>query len=193
MVTTQSGVWADRMRRFRNHGIDSDHRERQEKGTWHYDMVELGYNYRITDMQCALGLRQLRNMPKWTRRRQWIAQCYDSGLKDLEMLSLPYVREDVEHARHLYPVRLRLEALNVTREDIYHQLRELGIGVNVHYRPVHLHRFYRERFGAASGALPVAEQAYEELLSLPIYPAMSDEDVESVIDVVGSVLRKNAR
>lgn len=193
MVVTQSGAWTDRLRRFRNHGIDSDHREREEKGTWHYDMVELGYNYRITDMQCALGLSQLRNMSTWTRRRQWIAGYYDAGFGDLEMLRLPYIHEDVTHAHHLYPVRLRLDSLKATREVIYHELRNQGIGVNVHYRPVHLHRFYRDRFKTKLGTLPIAEQAYEELLSLPIFPAMSDDDVTRVIDIVRSVLTNGTR
>lgn len=193
MVTTHDGAWADRMRRFRNHGIDSDHREREEQKTWRYEMVELGYNYRITDMQCALGLSQLHNVSAWTQRRQRIARCYDAGLDDCEALCLPCIHEDVEHARHLYPVRLRLESLSATREEIYHELRNQGVGVNVHYRPVHLHRFYKDRFKAAIGALPVAEQAYEELLSLPIFPAMSDADVMRVIDVVRSVLKRWAR
>lgn len=193
MVATQNSAWFERMRRFRNHGIDCDHREREEKGTWHYDMVELGHNYRLTDMQCALGLSQLRHLSAWTRHRQWIAGCYNAGLGDLDTLHLPYIHEDISHARHLYPIRLRLESLNATREEIYHELRNQGVAVNVHYRPVHLHRFYCDRFKTEPGTLPVAEQAYEELLSLPIFPAMSDDDITRVIEIVLSVLKKGSR
>jgi perosamine synthetase len=190
MVTTDDPELANRMRVFRNHGITADHRQRELQGSWYYEMVDLGYNYRMTDFQCALGLSQLRKLKKWVERRQEIAQRYDeafAGMQDLESLGL---RNNVSHAYHLYVVRLDLDHLSVNRETFFRALRDEGIGVNVHYIPVHLHPFYRERFGTGPGLCPVAETAYERLISLPIYPAMSDGDLDTVIKTVKKVVKR---
>ena len=140
-----------------------------------------GYNYRLTDIQCALGLSQLRKLPGWVVRRRQIARSYDEGFAGmLEVQPLP-VRSNVMHAYHLYTVRVKTMTIGLSRTQIFAELRAKDIGVNVHYIPVHMHPFYRQRFGTASGLCPVAEQAYEELVTLPMFPSMSDEDVEAVI------------
>lgn len=180
MVTTDDAELAGRMRRFRNHGIESDHRQRAERGTWYYEMTELGYNYRITDFQCALGLSQLGKLSGWVARRQEIAALYDKAFAEVPAVEPLARRTDRTHVHHLYVVRLEPELSGCDRKTAFAALREEGIGVNVHYVPVHLHPFYRERFGAGPGLCPVAEAAYERLLSLPIFPGMANENVERV-------------
>lgn len=187
MITTDDRELAERMRFFRNHGITSDHRQREERGSWFYEMVELGYNYRLTDFQCALGMSQLRKLPGWVARRREIARRYDEAFAGISAVEPLGVRDDVSHAYHLYVIRLKLKELNTDREKVFTALRGKGIGVNVHYIPVHLHPFYQKQFGTGPGLCPVAESAYEEIISLPIFPGMSDEDTEDVIKAVRKV------
>lgn len=187
VITTDDPELARRMRLFRNHGITTDHRQREQQGSWFYEMVELGYNYRLTDFQCALGMSQLRKLPSWVARRQEIAGQYDAAFAELPEVEPLAVRDEVSHAYHLYIIRLNSKQLRATRTEIFAALRAEGIGVNVHYIPVHLHPFYRERFGTELGDCPVAEAAYEQIISLPIFPRMSEQDVEDVIAAVHKV------
>jgi perosamine synthetase len=189
LVTTDNSEFAKRMARFRNHGINTDYRIREQRATWHYEMIDLGYNYRITDFQCALGMSQLNKLPGWIARRQEIAHRYNTAFAELSSVEPLQVREGLSHAYHLYVIRLNLEKLQADRADVFAALRAKGIGVNVHYIPVHLHPFYRNRFGTAPGMCPVAEAAYERLLSLPIFHGMSDDDVDSVIETVTNLVR----
>ncbi len=184
MVTCDDAQLARRMRQFRNHGFAQDSRQRAEAGSWYYEMTELGCNYRLTDFQCALGLSQLHKLETWLVRRREIAGQYDRAFADVAGVRPLAVREDVAHARHLYVVRLDQAWPPVDRAAVFEALRARGIGVGVHYIPVHLHPFYRRRFGTGPGMCPVAEAAYEEILSLPVFPAMTDADVSRVIDAV---------
>lgn len=193
MITTADAGLAQRMRVFRNHGITSDHRQRAEQGGFFYEMVDLGYNYRITDFQCALGLTQLRKLPGFVRRRQEIAARYDAALAEVPAVRPLAVREGASHAYHLYPVLLELERLAADRNAVFAALRAEGIGVNVHYVPVHLHPFYRERFGTSAGMCPVAEDAYERLVTLPMFPQMTDGDVDDVVAATAKVVERYAR
>ncbi len=188
MVTTNRADFAETLRRFRNHGISSDARQRQSQGQWHYEMVLLGFNYRLTDVACALGLSQLRKLEANLSRRREIAERYAAAFQDLDAITLPVTRDDVAHAWHLYPIRLNLEKLSATRAEIFRALRAENIGVNVHYIPVHLHPYYRDRFGDRAGEYPVAENAYNRLISLPMFHGMSDRDVEDVVKAVRKVL-----
>jgi perosamine synthetase len=188
MVVTDNLDFAEKMRRFRNHGITTDHRRRTENGTWYYEMVDIGYNYRITDFQSALGLSQLRKLPGWIARRRDIAHCYDDAFAEISAVRPLDVSPDILHAYHLYVLRFNLIELKTTRTGIFSALRQQGIGVNVHYIPVHLHPFYRERFSCRNGDCPVAEEAYEQIISLPIFPAMTDKDVNEVIRAVSRVI-----
>jgi perosamine synthetase len=192
MITTEDPKLAAKMRVFRNHGISTDHRERTAQGSWFYEMIELGYNYRLTDLQCALGLSQLRKLPVWVARRREIAHAYDSALSCLPAVRPLAVRPDVSHSYHLYVVRLEVEEIRATRAEVFAALRAEGIGVNVHYIPVHLHPFYRTRLGTHPGLCPVAEAAYERLLTLPMFPAMTDQDVNDVIRALEKVLEHYA-
>jgi perosamine synthetase len=188
VVTTDDLELTRRARLFRNHGITTDHRERERRGEWCYEMVELGFNYRITDIQCALALSQLRRLPEFLARRRAIAQRYDEAFADspwLRPLALP---AGVEHAYHLYVVRLNTGRLTVDRDTVLRALRAEGIAATVHYWPVHLHPYYRRTYGTGVGLCPVAEAAARRLLSLPLFPRMTNADVEDVVTAVDKVL-----
>lgn len=196
MTTGEGGVAVTRvrelaafMRRFRSHGIDTDHRTREKTGTWRYEMLDLGYNYRITDLQCALGISQLKKLQAWIARRRAIARRYDKAFVVDEVIRPVRVLADRQHARHLYPIRLRSPKTTGGRDQIFRDLRAEGIGVNLHFAPVHLQPYYRRRFATAPGLCPEAERASHELLSLPLHAGMTDQDVDYVIDAV----RKHAR
>jgi len=188
MITCAGFEMAHAMRRFRNHGITSDHFQREQLGSWLYDMVELGYNYRLSDIQCALGLSQLTKLPQWLARRRAIARRYDAAFKDCPAIRPLAVRADVEHGYHLYVVQLDGNFLAADRLQLFAALRAEGIGVNVHYLPVHLHPYYRDQFATGEGLCPNAEAAYEKILSLPIFPAMTDGDVDDVIEACWKVV-----
>ncbi len=188
MVTTEDAKLAETLRRFRNHGISSEARQRQDAGQWFYEMVLLGYNYRLTDIACALGLSQLGRLDANLSRRRQIAAQYLNAFSELPGIELPAVREGVNPSWHLFPIRLRLEKLSAGRAEVFRALRAENLGVNVHYVPVHLHPYYRDRFGDQTGTCPVAEDAYERLISLPMFHSMTAQEVEDVIHAVGKVM-----
>ncbi len=188
MVTTGRADCAEALRRFRNHGISSEARQRQAEGQWRYEMVLLGFNYRLTDIACALGLSQLKKLEANLLRRREIAARYAAAFSSLVGVTLPAVRADVNPARHLYPIRLNLEKLSANRAQVFRALRAENIGVNVHYIPVHCHPYYRDRFGYRGGEYRIAEDAYERLISLPMFHGMSDQDAEDVIRAVEKVI-----
>jgi len=187
MITTNDSDAAKRMRQFRNHCISTDHRERQEQGSWFYEMTDLGYNYRLSDIHCALGISQLKRVQEWTTRRQEIAKKYDEVFAGMKWLNPLAVRNDVTHAYHLYVIQLELEQLSTDRNGIFQALRAENIGVNVHYIPVHLHPFYKGKFGTAEDLCPIAEAAYARILSLPMFASMADKDCDDVITAVEKV------
>jgi UDP-4-amino-4,6-dideoxy-N-acetyl-beta-L-altrosamine transaminase len=180
MIVTDKEDYAQKMRLFRNHGITSDARQREKTGDWFYEMVDLGYNYRITDMQCALGLSQLEKLPQWIKRRQEIASEYGRFFAGNHFAKPLTIRQDVNHAYHLYVVRV------ANRDKVFMEMRNKGIGVNVHYVPVHLHPYYKKNFGYKKGLCPVAETAYGELITLPLHQGMTQEDVKRVMEGIQS-------
>ena len=186
MVTTDDAQRAAAMRRFRNHGITTDHRQRERQGSWFYEMVELGFNYRLSDIQCALGLSQLGKLQAFVDRRRALARRYGARLAGRAEVTPLRVRAGAEPSYHLYPVLLDLARLRVGREKVFAALRAEGVGVNVHYIPVDWHAYYQAR-GYRRGLCPVAEDAYERLLSLPLFPAMADEDVDAVAAALAKV------
>ena len=188
IVTTDHAELAARMRIFRNHGITSDHRQREVSGSWFYEMVDLGYNYRLTDIQCALGLSQLKKLAGWNVRRREIAARYTSTFAAVPEIEPLTVLSDREPGWHLYVIRLNLERLRVGRAEVFKALRAENIGVNVHYIPVPWHPYYQKR-GYVKGRWPVAESAYERIISLPMWPMRSDQDVSDVITACMKVIR----
>jgi perosamine synthetase len=188
-VTTDDVQLAESVRLFRNHGISGDFRERELRGSWFYEMVDLGFNYRITDIQCALGLSQLKKLTAWVERRRAIAERYEEAFADIPHIEALRVKPEVYHSYHLYVIKIDFAAVGKSRTDAFRTLREKGIGVNVHYIPVHLHPYYRRRFNTHNGMCPNAEKAYEHIISLPIFPQMDDNQVREVVRCVREVCR----
>lgn len=181
---TDDGDRAAFLRRFRNHGIAT---ERAARRDWSYAMVELGYNYRLTDVMAALGTSQLARLDTFLASRRRLAGRYRAALANHWALDVQAVAPEADPAWHLFVVLLRPELLRVDRAAVYHALRAEGIGVNVHYLPVHRHPFYRERYPDLEGRFPVAEAAYERLLTLPLFSAMTDGDVDDVVAALDKV------
>ena len=191
MVVTDDATLAERLRRFRNHGIRRNAAD-QERRPWYYEMVELGYNYRISDIACALGRSQLERLARNVARRQAIAKRYTEAFERLPGIRVPAVRDGVTHAWHLYPIRVNPSVASLSRDETVRALRELQIGATVHYIPVHLHPYYRQRFGCRPGDYPVAEAAYQQLLTLPLFHGMTDGDVDDVIQALNTVFARDA-
>ena len=192
LVTTASDEMNARLRRFRNHGLEADFRDRHERGDEYTPMVDLGYNYRLTDVACALGLSQLAKLDQFLKRRAELAQRYRAELARQPGLLLPEVSPDVRHVWHIFPVLLEIERLAADRRTILAALRAENIGVTIHYVPVYWHPYYRAR-GYQRGLCPNAEWAFERLLTLPLFPAMTDEDAEDALTAVRKVLRHYLR
>jgi perosamine synthetase len=191
-ILTDDEESADRMRLFRNHCINADFGERRIHRSWFYEIVDLGHNYRLSDIHCALGISQMKKIERFLLRRAEIAAGYNNALAPMPEISPLTVRDEVIHAYHLYVVRLESETYGLDRTEVFRALHKAGIGVNVHYIPVHLHPYYRRKFGCEEGLCPVAEASYENILSLPIFPAMTDDDVNSVIRSIKEVLKKSS-
>ena len=181
-VLTDRDDLAERLRRFRNHGISTELSERRD---WTYAMVELGYNYRLTDIAAALGSSQIRRLDEFLARRRAIAARYLERLAGHPAVELPVVADDAEPAWHFLFARLRLARLSAGRGTVFRALRAENIGVNVHYIPIHTHPYYRDRFPGLS--LPVAEAQYERLLTLPLHAGMTDGDVDDVVAALDKV------
>lgn len=193
MIVTDDENVAHRMRVFRNHGITTDFKQREEKGHWYYEIEKLGYNYRLTDIQCALGISQLKKIDAFLDRRRKIASRYDAAFSNNPVISPLTVRKDVLHAYHLYVVKIEFDLLSIDRETLFKMMRDEGIGVNVHYIPVHYHPFYRQNFNTGKGLCPVAEKAYEQIISLPIFPQMTNDDVQTVIESLDRIVHHHRK
>ena len=181
IVTTNNSFVATALKTFRNHGITTDHQQRQKLAKHQYSMETLGFNYRLTDIQCALGISQLKKLQVFTERRNEVARLYDQ-LLDGKLFAQPLKKiNSVNHAYHLYVVRWNTELTGITRDQAFDMLRERGIGVNVHYQPIYQHPFYERTFGDQNGSCPNAEMVYEEILSLPIFPNIAENDIQRVV------------
>lgn len=188
MVTTNDPSLAQRARMFRNHGLTTEASQRREKETWFYEMAALGYNYRLTDIQCALGLSQMGRLEAFLERRAAIVASYNAAFAEVPEVSPPPARKDVRPAWHIYVLRLNLERLRADRDEIARALWAENIGVNVHYIPVYYHPYYKE-LGYEAGCCPVAEDAYRRIITLPLFPSMTDADADDVIHAVMKVVR----
>lgn len=189
VIVTDNEKYYQRMLLFRSHGITreperlmSDHRE-----PWYYEMQFLGYNYRMTDLQASLGSSQLNKLESFLNRRREIIQLYNQAFEEMEGVVTPFQDPDSDSAWHLYVLKLDPEQLRASRKQIFEALRAENIGVNVHYIPVYLQPYYQE-LGYKNGSCPVAEAVYEQLITLPLYPKMTDSDVNDVIIAVNRIL-----
>jgi len=177
-----------RARLWALHGMNRDAWKRYgATGSWFYEVVCPGYKYNMTDLQASLGLHQLRKLPEFHARRKQIVKQYNAAFSECSGVQIPAERKGVEHAWHLYVLRLHRERIGVTREDFITRLRNSNIGSSVHFIPIHLHRYYREKYGFKPEDFPIALAEYQRIVSLPLSPRMTKEDVQDVIDVVTSI------
>jgi perosamine synthetase len=194
MVTTANPEYAESVRMMSLHGISKDAWKRYSaEGSWYYEVVRPGFKYNMTDIAAALGLVQLEKCNRMWQARKRIAKIYAGALADLDEIVLPVARSNVEHAWHLYPIRLGLEQLRITRAEFIGLMREQNIGTSVHFIPLHQHPFYRDAYRYRREDFPNASDAYERLVSLPIYPAMGENDIADVVTVVREIIRQNRR
>ena len=194
MVTTENDEYAERIRIMSLHGISRDAWKRYTaEGSWYYEILQPGFKYNLTDLAAALGIEQLKRCHAFREIRRRIAEQYDEGFADLEEIAMPVSRSDVEHAWHLYVIQLRLDRLRIDRAAFIEALKAEQIGTSVHFIPLHLHPYYRDRWGYRPEDLPRASAVFERIISLPIYPGMTDEDVEDVIGAVRSICAANRR
>ena len=194
MLTTANAQYAERASMMSLHGISRDAWKRYSaEGSWYYEVIRAGYKYNMTDIAAALGLQQLARCDWLLGRRQTIAKRYTEAFSQWPELESPPDPAHVEHAWHLYMLRLHLERLTITRDGFIQELARANIGASVHFIPLHLHPFYRETYRLRPGDFPRALDAYQRVISLPIYPGMSDSDVEDVITAVGSIVEAHKK
>ncbi len=190
MITTNNKELYEKLKLFRTHGITRDKEilHNKDKGPWYYEQLGLGYNYRMTDIQAALGISQLNKLDKFLERRREISEKYNDYLKDIDGIILPYQEEYTKSSWHLYIIQLELEKFNVGRREIFEALQAENIGVNVHYIPVYYHPYYK-KLGYSKGLCPKAEKLYERIITIPLFPKMTDKDVEDVVNAIDKVLK----
>ena len=188
-VTTNDRILYEKLLMFRAHGITRDiEKMADNEGSWFYEQQLLGFNYRMTDIQAALGISQMKKLESFLEKRRSLAALYNELLKDIDGLDIPYQAENTSSAWHLYIIKLSLSKLAIGRKEIFEKLREKNIGVNVHYIPVYYHPYYKA-LGYKKGLCPVAEELYEAIITLPLYPTMEREDIFYIVDNINDILR----
>jgi dTDP-4-amino-4,6-dideoxygalactose transaminase len=194
MATTDNPEWANRMRIMSLHGISLDAWDRYtDKGSWYYEVLRPGYKYNLTDIAAALGIEQLKRCDAIYQARCRIARIYNEAFADLPELELPACSPDVQHAWHLYIVRLNLDRLRVDRQEFARALKSGNVGTSVHFIPLHLHPFYRESFGYRPEDFPHANAVFERIVSLPVYSRMTEADIDHVISSIRKTCRQYRR
>ena len=194
MLTTDDEALANTLRVRRLHGMSKDAWKRYSaQGAWRYEVLYPGFKYNTTDLNAALGLVQLRRMVAMRDARAVTVRRYDELLRDVPGVERPHLRDDVEHAWHLYVVRIDPEAAGITRDEMIERLREEGVGTSVHFIPLHLHPYYRDTYGLRAEDFPVATRAADQILSLPLFPDMRPSDVEYVAEALARVVRQASR
>lgn len=188
-MLTGSKELVDQARPWALHGMSRDAHDRyQSGGSWYYEVVLPGFKCNMTDLEAALGLRQLEKLPGFQKRRREIVGRYSAGFAEMPEIEIPVERANVESAWHLYVIRLHLERLTIDRNRFIEELAARKIGTSVHFIPVHMHPYYRDRYGFSPEDFPVAHSAYHRIVSLPLHPRVTDDDVDDVIEAVGDVV-----
>jgi dTDP-4-amino-4,6-dideoxygalactose transaminase len=194
MVTTRDPALSERVTTRRLHGMNRDAWKRYSKdGAWRYDVGYPGFKYNMTDLNAALGLVQLKRLPAMQAERRRIVAQYRAALSDVSAIELPTCRPDVEHAWHLFIVRVREEQLRIGRNEVIHELTAAGIGTSVHFIPLHEHSYYRDVLGARAEDLPCATAEWQRIISLPLFPGLTQNDVDRVSDTLRAIVRTHRR
>lgn len=193
MVTTDNDQLAEKIRILSLHGISKDAwRRYSSQGSWYYDVMYAGYKCNMTDLQASIGIHQMEKFYKMQKRREKIVKTYNKEFENMSEIILPTVRKEVEHAWHLYPIQLRKKQLQIDRNEFINILKSENIGTSVHFIPLHLQPYYKHQFSYTKGDYPIAEKTFERIVSLPLFPDMSDEEVDYVVNTIKKVIRENS-
>lgn len=191
-VLTNDSEIDDKVRCLRNHGMTKNPNQLEKNdGPWYYEMHDLGYNYRITDFQCALGSCQLDKLDQFVLERGKIAKKYDELFSGIDILTIPKTNSLIDHAYHLYPLQIDFEKLSVNKTDFFLKMKHVGINVQVHYIPVHLQPFYKRNYGFTTGYCTIAESFYDQAVSIPLYPSLTNAEVEKVVTDITKFVESN--
>ncbi len=191
-VLTNDETLDKKIKILRTHGMTKDETILEKNdGPWYYEMHEPGFNYRITDLQCALGITQLSKLDSFLIRRRQIAAYYDKAFAGIDELIFPHVSENSKHAYHLYPLQIRFDTLKISKKEFFQKMKERNIFLQVHYVPVHLQPFYKNNFGFKAGDFPEAEIFYEREFSIPMYPTLLDEDIEYISKTIIELVKES--
>jgi len=194
MVTTDDEELANKIRLYSQHGMSRDAWKRyNSEGSWHYDIVYPGFKYNMTDIQAAIGIHQLKKLDEFIKIRTNYAQMFSKEFAKYPSLIVPEQIKNIKHAWYLYPILLNLEELNITRNEFINELKELNIGTSVHFIPNHIQPYYRDTFGYKQDDFSVAQWVYEREISLPLYPKMTEQDVNDVINAVLNILKSHKK
>lgn len=190
MITTDNPEWAERIRTMSLHGLSRDAWKRYDgQGSWFYEVLSPGFKYNLTDIAAALGIAQLHKSDRLWKTRERYAGLYDEGFRDLPEIVRPTAEAHVQHAWHLYVIRLDPERSGIGRDRLIEYLGKEHIGCSVHFIPLHLHPYYRDTWGYTPEQFPVATAAYRQIVSLPLYPKMTETDIQRVISVVRTLIQ----
>ena len=188
-VLTNNAEFYEKVELLRTHGMTKkQNRLHGRKNPWYYEMVELGYNYRLTDFQCALGISQMNKLDGFLKRRQKIAHRYNQAFSNDERFEIPLTSRDIQHAYHLYPLLVNFHKTSMNKTKLFKVLNNKDIRLQVHYIPIHLQPYYMNRFGFKLGDYPVAEKFYEKEISLPIYYGLADSQADFIVDTINSCI-----
>ena len=191
-ILTNNQAIDEKIRRFRTHGMTKNtHQMEKNDGPWYYEMHDLGYNYRITDFQCALGSSQLEKLDRFIIKRREIAKIYDESFIGIDIMKIPENSASIDHAYHLYPLQIDLEKLSLTKSDLFRKMNQKGINLQVHYIPIHLQPFYKKNYGFKPTDYPISEKFYELIVSIPLYPSLKNREVQKVVEDIKISLNQN--
>ena len=189
-LMTNLELYNKRANRLRAHGITKDTSEMERQvGPWYYEMHELGFNFRLTDIQCALGISQMKKLDNFIKKRQNIALSYNKHLYNENIFTIPEIKKGVSHSYHLYPLQIKFDKIETTKKELFNKLMEQNIYCQVHYIPIHLQPYYKKNYGFKYGDFPVAEKFYKQEISIPMYPSLEIEDIDYIVSIIKKITK----
>jgi perosamine synthetase len=194
MITTDDDDIADNIRIKRLHGMDKDAWKRYDNsGSWEYDVTKLGYKYNMTDITASIGIHQLKKIDLFRKRREYIAQRYTNAFSKMDEIITPFVQDNIQHSWHLYIIKLDIDKLSISRNDFINELKKNKINTSVHFKPLHMFSYFKNKYHYSNADFPVASFLFDRIVSLPIYPSMTEEDIDYVITTIKQIIYSNRK